>query len=251
MSKVAAIRVALIIGAVAIVEILCRTHVISPLTMIPPSEMAIALGGLLANGSVTPDLLFTVANIAAAVTVAVVTGFGLGVLLHATPRLRAVVTPILGAYYAIPTFVFYPVLIVLFGLNRLPLIAIGALSGFVAMIVATLDGLDRIPRVYVKTSRTYRMSPIATAFLVKLPSAAPHLVTGVKLTITYAIIGTVAGEFLLSVAGLGRHVAIAYNALDNKTMYALLFLLLVSVTIVNVLVHEWDRGLRRRWGRTP
>lgn len=251
MGKLAAIRVALIVGAVAVVEVLCRTHVIGPLTMIPPSEMAVALGGLLANGSITPDLLFTATNIAAAIAVAVVTGFGLGVLLHATPRLRAVLAPILAAYYAIPTFVFYPMLVVLLGLGRLPLIAIGALSGFVAMIVATLDGLDRIPRVYLKASRSYGMSPAATALLVKLPAAAPHLVTGVKLTITYAIIGTIAGEFLLSVAGIGRHVAIAYNALDNKTMYALLFLLLVSVTVVNVLIHEWDQRLRRRWGRTP
>ncbi|HXP94405.1 MAG TPA: ABC transporter permease subunit [Candidatus Binatia bacterium] len=249
MKRIALIRLLVMAGAVALVEVLCRTGAISRFTMLPPSEMAVALWGLARSGTVTADLLFTVINITVAVAIAVAGGFAIGAFLHGVPRLRAVVSPLLAGYYAVPIFVFYPLLIVLLGLNRLPLIAIGALAGIVAMIVNTLDGLDRIPRVFVKTARSHRMNALSTALLVKLPAAAPHLVTGIKLAITYSLIGTIAGEFLLSVAGIGRHVAIAYNNLDNRTMYALLLLLLSSVTVVNVVVHEWDRRLRRRWGR--
>jgi NitT/TauT family transport system permease protein len=246
---IALVRFALIAAMIGIVELLCRTGIISRFTMLAPSEMAVALWGLLRQGTVTGDLAFTAFNIAAAVAIAVVAGFAIGTILHGLPRLRAVVSPLLAGYYAVPIFVFYPLLIVLLGLNRMPLIAIGALAGIVAMIVNTLDGLDRIPRVYTKTAISYRMGPFATALLVKLPAAAPHLVTGIKLAITYSIIGTIAGEFLLSVAGIGRHIAIAYNNLDNRTMYALLLLLLTSVTVVNVVIHEWDQRLRRKWGR--
>jgi NitT/TauT family transport system permease protein len=92
------------------------------------------------------------------------------------------------------------------------------------------------------------MSPVARTFLVSLPAATPHLITGVKLAVTYATTGVIAGEFILSVAGLGRAIAVAYNDLDNRTMYALLLLLLMTVTVINVAIHEWERRVYRRWG---
>jgi len=248
---IALVRLGVVAAAVGILELCCRTGAIGRFTMLPPSEMAVALGNLLTSGKVNGDLIFTATNIAAGATIAIVGGFSAGLLLHAFPRVRLVVTPLLAGYYAVPTFVFYPLLIELLGLGRLPLIVIAAFSGIVGMIVNTLDGLDRIPPVYTKTARSYRMNALSSALMLKLPAAAPHLVTGVKLAISYSIIGAIAGEFILSVAGIGRHIAFAYNNLDNRTMYALLLLLLTVVTIVNVVIHEWEQRTRRRWGLLP
>jgi NitT/TauT family transport system permease protein len=175
-------------------------------------------------------------------------GFVSGVVINALPRLRRIVDPLLAAYYAVPTFIFYPMLVAILGLNRAPLIAIGAVLGVVAMTVNTLAGLDRIPRVYLKTARALRMPRVATALLVQLPAATPHLVTGIKLAVSYSIVGTIAGEFILSVAGLGRAMSLAYNNLDNATMYGLLLILLVTVTLINLAIYEWERAVHRRWG---
>jgi NitT/TauT family transport system permease protein len=247
-SRVGVTRFALVAGAVAIVEVLCRTHVVSRLTLIPPSEMVVSLVRVLTLPKIQHDLLFTLVNTAVAIVIAVIAGFAAGAILHGLPRLRRVVDPLLAAYYAVPTFVFYPLLVALLGLNRLPLIAIGAVLGVVAMTVNTIAGLDRVPRVYLKTAAAYRMSPAATALLVQLPAATPYLVTGIKLAVSYSIVGTIAGEFILSVAGLGRAMALAYNNLDNRTMYGLLLLLLITVTAINVSIYEWERAVHRRWG---
>ena len=48
----------------------------------------------------------------------------------------------------------------IFGLGSLPLIVLGTLFAMVAMIMATLAGLDRIPRVLLKTARMHRLSPV-------------------------------------------------------------------------------------------
>jgi NitT/TauT family transport system permease protein len=250
MSPVALLRVIVIIGAVAVVELLCRTGAISPMTMIAPSAMLVAMGHIIMGGEADADLVFTLTNIAAAVTLSIVAGFVMGAIIHALPRLRRVVDPLLAAYYAVPTFVFYPLLIVVFGMNRLPLIVIGAMFGVVGMAVSTIDGIDRIPRVLMKTAHSYRMNPIATALMIKLPAAAPHLFTGVKLAVTYSVIGVVAGEFILSIAGLGRRIAFAYNDLDNVKMYGLLLLLLTITTLINIALQFIEQRLYRRWGRT-
>jgi ABC-type nitrate/sulfonate/bicarbonate transport system permease component len=63
------------------------------------------------------------------------------------------------------------------------------------------------------------------------------------------MIGVVAGEFILSMAGLGRSIAFAYNDLDNQTMYGLLLLLLGITTSINIVLHAMEQGLYRRWGK--
>jgi NitT/TauT family transport system permease protein len=81
-----------------------------------------------------------------------------------------------------------------------------------------------------------------------LPAAAPHLLTGVKLAVAYTVIGIVAGEFILSTAGMGKRIAFGYQDFDNRTMYGMLLLLLVLVTVVNVGLASWEKRLHRRFG---
>ena len=54
-----------------------------------------------------------------------------------------------------PFFVFYPLLMALFGLNALPLIAIGLVFARRRMVLSTLAGLDRVPRVLRKVARVH------------------------------------------------------------------------------------------------
>ena len=82
---------------------------------------------------------------AIAFAASVVVGIAAGALLHAIPRLRRALDPLLASYYALPFFVFYPVLVAFFGLNAMPLIAIGFAAAMVAMLISTLNGLDRVP----------------------------------------------------------------------------------------------------------
>src|SRR5262249_32841495 len=95
-------------------------------------------------------------NLVAAIGLSVLGGFLIGVVVHAIPRLRRVLDPILTSYYAVPTFVLYPLLIVFFGIGPTSLIVLGALFGIVAMIVATVTAIDRIPRVLLKVARVSR-----------------------------------------------------------------------------------------------
>ena len=108
------------------------------------------------------------------------------------------VEPVLSAWYAIPTIMFYPVLLVLFGAGAGAIAATAVLLAAPAMIASTLSGLDRVPAVQLRTARALRPSPFQAALLVRLPSAAPYLVTGTKLVVAYAFIGVIASEFILS-----------------------------------------------------
>ena len=107
------------------------------------------------------DILLTLENVALSLILSLIVGSLAGLLLHRLTRLRRALDPLLASYYAVPTFVFYPLFIVLFGLNRWPLIAIGFLFAVVAVIINTLDGLARIPRAFVRTAAVMRLTPHA------------------------------------------------------------------------------------------
>jgi NitT/TauT family transport system permease protein len=247
--SVTLIRVAAIFGAIIALELLCRAGIIDRITMIPPSEMVTALARILQAGTFNEDIAFSLVNTTWAIVLSVGGGFAIGAALHALPRVRAAVEPLLSAYYAVPVFVFYPMLIVIFGIGRTALIVMGAMFGVVAMIVNTLIGLDRVPRAMSKTARIMRLGRLRSLLLVRLPAAGPHLVTGVKLAVAYAVIGIVAGEFILATAGMGKRISFAYNDFDNQTMYGLMLLLLMFVTLLNGLLHVYERRLHQRWGR--
>jgi NitT/TauT family transport system permease protein len=211
--------------------------------------MVTSLWDIVRTGRFNSDIFFTLYNVLAAAVIAIVGGFFIGAGLHALPRLRRVLEPLLAAYYAVPTFVFYPLLIVAFGVGRTALIVMGSMFGVVAMIVNTGLGLDHVPQAVARTGAILKLDPLRQLLLVRLPASAPHLVTGVKLAVAYSVIGIVAGEFILATAGIGKRVSFAYDNFDNRTMYGLLLLLLLGVMVVNGVLSVWERRLHRRFGQ--
>lgn len=239
-------RVAVVAGAVLALELVCRAGLVSPLTLIPPSGMAARLWEMLAEGEVGPDLRYTAGTIVAAVLLSIALGFGLGVAVHAGPRLRGALDPLLAAYYSVPSFVFYPIFVAVFGLNVIPLVILGMAFGVPAMMMATMNGLDRVPRALLRTARVHRLDRLRTIREVVLPSAAPHLFAGVKLAIAYGFIGIIAGEFILASAGLGHAIARAYEGFDNPSMYALMLLVLLLVFAMNAVLNLWEGRIQAR-----
>jgi NitT/TauT family transport system permease protein len=250
MTRAARYRLSFIVGAILLLELLCRTGEIDHLTMQPPSDMVRDLVVLLASGSMNGAMLKTLVNVAIACALAVVVGIAFGAALHGRRAVRQGLEPLFATYYAIPVYAFYPLLIILFGLGDVPQILIGFMLAVVAVIVNTLNGLDRVSRVLMRTARVYRLGPIATALKITLPSAAPYLLTGAKLAVAYAFIGVIGAEFIMSRTGIGYEISFAYNNFDNKTMYPLILLILAISILVNTTLSRWEKLLMQRRGQS-
>jgi NitT/TauT family transport system permease protein len=252
MTRVGLIRLAVVVALIGALELACRLGLIDHRIVIAPSEMAGALTALLASGSLNADIERTLGVVALVIGLSIVLGFAAGVVIHALPRAREALDPFFATYYAVPVFIFYPVLIAIFGLSPMPIVLIGVATAIVAMIIATLNGLDRVPRVLLKVARVHRLGRLATALQLQLPAAAPYLFTGIKLSVSYGFIAVIAAEFILSPAGLGRDISDAYADFDNRRMYALILFLLIIATVVNAGLHALDMRFaeRRSGGRT-
>lgn len=248
MTHAALIRLLVIGGLIGLLEVLCRTGVITNFTMQPPTMIMRDLADILVTGKHNAAILKTLSNSAIAFVSAVVVGVAAAVVIHGVRMLREALDPLFATYYAIPVIAFYPLLIILFGLGDAPQILIGFMLGVVAVIVNTLNGLDRVPRVLLKTARIARMSRRATALKVTLPYAAPFILTGVKFALAYSLIGVIGSEFIMSTGGMGFEISFAYNNFDNATMYPLIVLVLLTAIGLNMIVRRWERVILTRRG---
>jgi len=246
--KIGWLRFAVIAAAIGALELACRVGLIDHHVVIPPSEMAIALYRLLVSGQFNDQIALTFGIVVLSVAIAVLAGFALGVSIHALPRVREALEPLFATYYAVPIFIFYPVMIALFGLSVMPIVLMGVANAIVVMVIATLNGLDRVPRVLTKVGRVHHMGRLSTALRLKLPAAAPHLFTGVKLAVSYGFIAVIASEFILAPSGLGRIISDAYSDFNNPRMYAMMLLLIIVATVVNMVLHVFDQRWAERRG---
>lgn len=246
MRRAAWIRLAFIASLIGLLEFFSRIGAINHRVLIPPSEMLVALAKLIRSGEATQDIARTFGAVAASLVLAIVIGFLAGLVIHALPRFRRALEPFLATYYAVPLFVFYPVLISLFGISMLPIIVMGFAFAVVTVVISTLNGLDQVPRVLRKVARVHRLSKASTITHLIIPSAAPHLFTGMKLAVAYCFIGVIASEFISAPAGVGHAIAYAYSDFNNRTMYGLMLMIVIVVTVVNMLLHHYEQRLNQR-----
>ena len=230
-------QIAMVVGFVALLEVLCVTGIITDFVK------------LLASGKLWPEIFKSMGNVLLAFALAYGLGIAIGTLLHGYRTLRDTLDPLFATYYAIPVFAFYPLFIVMFGLGDGPQVLIGVLLGVVAVIVTTLNGLDRVPRVLRKTAAIARLSPVDTALRVTLPFCAPYLITAAKLALAYAFIGVIGSEFIMARAGMGYEIGFAYTNFDNATMYPLILLILLLSIVMNGVLTHWEKVLLARRGQ--
>ena len=241
------IRLILIISFLLALEWICRMGWLQSQVMVPPSVMVTSLWKLMHSETMLADIIITFGAALQSLAISVLLGILLGWLMNRVPRFGAILYPVLSSWYSIPVFALYPMLIAFMGLNQRPVIAIGVLMSFAAMALNTHNGLKTIPSVLTKSARVMGLRNFSFLLRVQLPAILPSLMTGFKMAATYAFIGVIMAEFILSPRGLGHAISYAYNDFDTRTMYALMLLvILVSASVQWCLIQIERRVLAHR-----
>ncbi|RZL66172.1 MAG: ABC transporter permease subunit [Variovorax sp.] len=248
MKRHTVIRLGIILAIVFSLELVSRMGWVRTGLLTPPTAMVAELWRLMQTAPFWNSVGTSSRAIAMAFVSAIVLGSIAGLVLHAFPRVRGAIEPLVSSYYALPFFALYPLLIVLMGMNQKPIVLIGFLYAFMAIIIGVLNGLDRIPAVLRRTGESFRMGRLQQAWYISMPAAAPYIFTGAKLAFGYSITGVIGSEFILADSGFGYDIAFAYNNFEDKKMYALLLFLLLVVSLLTALIYRAERAVQHRSG---
>jgi ABC-type nitrate/sulfonate/bicarbonate transport system permease component len=231
-----AVRAAIVVAILALWEIVARSGWLFRDVVPTLAVIARAIVRLLADPGFYANLGVTAAEIAAALVIGGLAGLGVGLLLGSSRFLSRAYEAFIYYLGPTPKIIFFPIMILWFGVGAGSKIAMGALSCFFPIAISVAAGMRQIPPVLIRVGRSVRAAPWQMTRTLYLPAMRTPIVNGVRLGLGIAIIGTLLAETKLSNRGLGYLVIQAYATFDMPKMYALLIVLFVLAIGLNALI---------------
>jgi ABC-type nitrate/sulfonate/bicarbonate transport system permease component len=177
---------------------------------------------------------------------AAVLAIGLGVLIGTSPRARDFVDPIVHFVRAIPPPVLLPLFIVLLGIGDAMKVAMIAFGTIWPILLNTADGVASVEPLHRQTARAYRVGARDELLHVVMPSAAPKIFAGLRISLSIAVILMVISELVASVNGIGFELLQAQRTFRSLDVWATIVLLGVIGYVLNAVLGLVE-GRALRW----
>jgi ABC-type nitrate/sulfonate/bicarbonate transport system permease component len=234
-------------------EFYARFSGIKPTTLPAPSRVfkqaMLNRGALLEN--TIPTIRATLLGFACSLSAA----FLLSVLVDFLPWLRRALFPVLIVSQTLPLVAIAPLVVLWFGFGLMPKIMLVALVTFFPMMVALVEGYEATEAELSQMLRAMGAGRWRVFLLARLPSALPYFFAGLRISITYAVVGAIFAEYAGAAKGLGIYMLNAKNnfrpdlVLAAVGVSAALTLILFGITVLlQRLAMPWERAGQERDG---
>jgi ABC-type nitrate/sulfonate/bicarbonate transport system permease component len=236
------LRIVIVLTLLVTWELLARSGLLY--RDVVPSLLAI--GGAVYKLLSSPDYYYhlgvTASEIGTGLAIGGITGLVVGIVLGANRFLSRTYESFLYYLGPTPKIIFFPIMIMWFGVGPGSKIAMGTLSCFFPIALSAAAGMRQIDTVLIRVGRSFRANSWQMATKIYLPAMRHPTINGVRLGLGVAIIGTLLAETKLSNRGVGFLIIQAYSLFDMPRMYAMLIVLFVLAIGANALV-GWLGGL--------
>ena len=225
-------------------EVYVKAADVSPVTLPAPSrifESAYRNRELLFSHS-----LVTLQEAALGLAVSIVFAVSLALLIDAFAPARRALYPLIVGSQTVPIIVLAPLLILWFGFELTPKIVVVALYTFFPITVAFASGLAATDVEARLLMRTLGAGRLQTLRLLQVPQALPYFFTGLRISVTYAMVGAVFAEWSGAREGLGIYVLLMKNAFRTDMVFAAIFLIALLSLLLFLLVGAVEK-LVVRW----
>jgi len=185
-------------------------------------------------------------------------GISLSVLLASSKILERSIYPYAIVLQSMPVVAVAPIVVIWFGAGYNSIVIISFLIGFFPIISNTLMGLNSVDKNMDELFTLYNASKWQKMWKLRLPSALPYIMTGLKISSTLSIVGAIVGEYVAGIGGGkgGLGYAITVAAIQVKTSYlfacgiaaavlGIIFYLLVSM-FSNFMLRSWHESAMKK-----
>ena len=230
------LRIVIVLTILVSWELLARSGLLY--RDVVPSLLAIgsAIWKLLSNAEYYWHLGVTGGEVGTALVIGGLSGLVVGLILGANRFLSEAFERFLYYLGPTPKIIFFPIMIMWFGVGPASKVAMGTISCFFPVVLSAAAGVRQIDSVLIRVGRSFRANAWQMATKIYLPAMRHPVINGVRLGLGVAIIGTLLAETKLSNRGIGFLIIQAYSLFDMPRMYAMLIVLFVLAIGANALV---------------
>ena len=222
--------VGMMVALIAVWEAAARLFSIPPYLLPAPSQIVVSMDS---NAIILiKESVVTTFEILLGFALSVAVGVPLALAIYLWRPFARAVYPLLVSSQAVPKVAVAPLFLVWFGFGLLPKVLIAFLIAFFPVVINTAMGLASLEREKIYLAQSMGLGSVATFFKIQLPNALPSIFAGLKISITFAVVGAVVGEFVGGQSGLGYLLLIANGNMDT----ALLFSGIVALTLLGIVL---------------
>ena len=220
---------------------------------IPPMSVTFAkLGEEALSGSLWPLVGDTLRGWALGLGIAMGIGIPTGVLLGSSPLAYRSVRVIIEFLRPMPSVALIPLTVLVFGIGLKSEVFLADFASLWPVLVQTLYGVADTDPVAVDTGRAFGLNGWERLYKIKLPSALPYILTGVRISSAVSLILAVTAELIIGSPGLGQAIEAARQGSAYDAMYALIlatgilgYLLNIGIMRMQCRLLHWHQSQRR------
>lgn len=185
-----------------------------------------------------------------AFAIATALGIGLAILIVYWRLFAISMYPTIIFFQLIPKIALAPLFIVWLGIDMPSRLAFAVFISFFPIVIATETGLRSTPPDMLRLCTALTATGWQVFTSVRLPYAVPHIFSGMKIAVTFSIIGVIVGEFISAQKGLGYIIIFASSQADTALILSAIFLLCAIGLALFGLVALAERVAHHRYGVT-
>ena len=195
-------------------------------------------------------LWITTLEIVGAFLLAGAIGVALGIAIAWSAFLGRALVPFLVFVNTLPKVAVAPLFLLWLGYGIVPNMLIGALIGFFPVVINTAVGLTQVDEDMLDLGRAFNAPKWKVFAKIRIPNAAPYILSALKVTATAAVVGAIVGEFIASQKGLGYVIVTTQSSMNTSVAFAALIwisvvglLLYGAVVVAAQLWAPWAEGI--------
>jgi NitT/TauT family transport system permease protein len=218
-----------------------------------PARVLGELWHLLASGQFTSSevLPATLTRAIVGFSLAVVFGIALGAAMSRIKVLRTAVSSLVTGLQTMPSIVWFPMALVIFGLNESAIIFVVVIGAAPSIANGIVSGADQVPTVLLRAGRVLGAKGFVLWKEVVLPASLPSIVGGLKQGWAFSWRSLMAGELIgaaVGKPGIGGYLDNQRTLGDYPGLYATMILILIIGLLVDAGFGAVEKSIRRRHG---
>lgn len=239
-------RLVLVIVVLGIWEILTLT-IIDPFFVSSPSRIARYIVKEITDYEFYRDLYVSGVEMGVGFFFGALAGIVAGVLLARWELVAQIIDPFLVALNSIPRMALAPLLIIWFGIDMTSKIVLAGTLVFFVTFFNTIGGIRSVDNRLCNVARVVGASEWQIFLKVMLPSASSWILTGLKMSLPFALIGVIVGEFMASSKGIGYRLNMFTTTYNITGAMTLILIIMVIMTALNAIMNKVEaKALRWR-----
>jgi NitT/TauT family transport system permease protein len=244
-TRLAAWRLGIILGAIAIAESAVRLGWISTFFLAAPTRAAVVLFEQLLYGDALRLTGITLFEIAACLVIATVFGVLAGFLLWRYKLIGTSYEMPLAALFSSPVILAYPVFLVTFGRTSAAVIALSSIFGLIPIIINTKNAFQNVNPILLQVGASMNLTRKQMFRHILMPAVAPAIFSGFRLALTYILKSVLGLEYVAQVGGVGMWLSDAAFKFDVEEVYAGLFGTILLSILFLYAINRMEVWIRR------